>query len=125
MPRKLLKQRETSIGMKSIQMWSRWANVRNANVLSMKGAWFYGCTESTKRNGKKECDFLVWKDNNGRYINRQIVKDLIEKKETVSWMDLKTPVAKSTVRSCNLKMAVLSFERIPEKRNRVLMKCSK
>ena len=45
-------------------------------------AWFYGCTESTKRTGKKECDFLIWKDNNGRYINRQVVKDLIENKET-------------------------------------------
>lgn len=42
-------------------------------------AWFYGCKESTKRSGKKECDFLVWKDNNGRYVNRQVVKDLIEK----------------------------------------------
>ncbi|SMF38103.1 DNA topoisomerase [Pseudobacteriovorax antillogorgiicola] len=45
-------------------------------------AWFYGCTESTKRVGKKNCDFLVWKDNNGRYINRQVVRDLLEKGET-------------------------------------------
>ena len=45
-------------------------------------AWFYGCLESTKRVGKKSCDFLVWKDNNGRYINRQTVTDLLEKGET-------------------------------------------
>ena len=25
-------------------------------------AWFYGCEESTKRNGKKACDFLVGKN---------------------------------------------------------------
>ena len=45
-------------------------------------AWFYGCLESIKRNGKKNCDFLVWKDNNGRYINRQVVRNLLEKGET-------------------------------------------
>lgn len=45
-------------------------------------AWFYGCTESTKRTGKKSCDFLLWKDHNGRYINRQLVKTLLEQKET-------------------------------------------
>ena len=51
-------------------------------TLVYEKAWFYGCTESTKRTGKRECDFLVWKDNNGRYINRQVVKDLIEKSTT-------------------------------------------
>ncbi len=42
-------------------------------------AWFYGCRESTKRTGKKNCDFLIWKDHNGRYINRAVVQDLLEK----------------------------------------------
>jgi DNA topoisomerase-3 len=45
-------------------------------------AWFYGCSESTKRAGKKACDFLVWKDFNGRYINRNAVRILLEKKVT-------------------------------------------
>ncbi len=45
-------------------------------------AWFYGCTESTKRAGKKSCDFLIWKDFNGRYINPYIVRLLLEKKAT-------------------------------------------
>lgn len=45
-------------------------------------AWFYGCRESTKRAGKKNCDFLIWKDHNGRYINRAVVQDLLEKGKT-------------------------------------------
>jgi DNA topoisomerase-3 len=45
-------------------------------------AWFYGCTESTKRSDKKACDFLIWKDFNGRYINPNTVRILIEKKVT-------------------------------------------
>ncbi len=45
-------------------------------------AWFYGCSESTKRTGKKACDFLIWKDFNGRYINPYVVKTLLEKKIT-------------------------------------------
>lgn len=45
-------------------------------------AWFYGCEESTKRNGKKSCEFLIWKDNNGRYVNRQVVRDLLINGET-------------------------------------------
>ncbi|MES2743920.1 MAG: DNA topoisomerase [Bdellovibrionota bacterium] len=45
-------------------------------------AWFYGCTESTKRSDKKSCDFLVWKDFNGRYINPNVVRILLEKKVT-------------------------------------------
>jgi DNA topoisomerase-3 len=45
-------------------------------------AWFYGCADATKRAGKKDCHFLIWKDHNGRYINRYIVKLLLEKGET-------------------------------------------
>ncbi|MGE0172425.1 MAG: DNA topoisomerase [Oligoflexales bacterium] len=45
-------------------------------------AWFYGCEESTKRIGKKDCEFLIWKDHNGRYINRLVVRKLLEKGET-------------------------------------------
>ncbi|MCX6129578.1 MAG: DNA topoisomerase, partial [Proteobacteria bacterium] len=45
-------------------------------------AWFYGCSESTKRAGKKACDFLVWKDFNGRYISRNVVRILLDKKIT-------------------------------------------
>lgn len=45
-------------------------------------AWFYGCTESTKRSDKKSCDFLIWKDFNGRYINPNVVRILLEKKVT-------------------------------------------
>lgn len=45
-------------------------------------AWFYGCSESTKRAGKKACDFLIWKDFNGRYINPYIVRTLLTKKIT-------------------------------------------
>lgn len=45
-------------------------------------AWFYGCTESTKRAEKKACDFLIWKDFNGRYINPGVVKTLLNKKVT-------------------------------------------
>ena len=45
-------------------------------------AWFYGCEESTKRSGKKSCDFLIWKDHNGRYINPAVVRTLLDKGET-------------------------------------------
>ncbi len=45
-------------------------------------AWFYGCTESTKRAEKKACDFLIWKDFNGRYINPGVVKRLLKNKIT-------------------------------------------
>ncbi|MFW7379769.1 MAG: DNA topoisomerase [Oligoflexus sp.] len=45
-------------------------------------AWFYGCSESTKRAGKKNCDFLIWKDHNGRYINPQVVRTLLKEKMT-------------------------------------------
>lgn len=41
-------------------------------------AWFYGCDESIKRTGTKTCDFLLWKDHNGRYINQKVVKDLLK-----------------------------------------------
>ena len=54
-------------------------------------AWFYGCSESTKRNGNKSCDFLLWKDHNGRYINKQVVKTLLEKKVTSELDGFKTP----------------------------------
>jgi DNA topoisomerase-3 len=37
-------------------------------------AWFYGCKESTKRTDQaKSCDFLIWKDNYGRYMDRRTV----------------------------------------------------
>lgn len=42
-------------------------------------AWFYGCKEATKRTGKKNCEFLIWKDHNGRYINRNLVRTLLTK----------------------------------------------
>ena len=45
-------------------------------------AWFYGCKEATKRAGKKNCDFLIWKDFNGRYINPQVVRTLLTVGET-------------------------------------------
>ncbi|MBC7660865.1 MAG: topoisomerase C-terminal repeat-containing protein [Chitinophagaceae bacterium] len=45
-------------------------------------AWFYGCSESTKRSDKKACDFLIWKDFNGRYINPNVVRTLIKNKAT-------------------------------------------
>jgi DNA topoisomerase-3 len=45
-------------------------------------AWFYGCEESLKRSGTKKCEFLIWKDHNGRYINRGVVKQLLDCKET-------------------------------------------
>jgi DNA topoisomerase III len=50
--------------------------------LLFEKAWFYGCAESTKRDGPKECDFLIWKEFYGRYIDRQTVRTLIEKGET-------------------------------------------
>ena len=31
-----------------------------------------------QKEGTRNCDFLVWKDNNGRYINRSVVVDLLE-----------------------------------------------
>ena len=40
-------------------------------------AWFYGCTEATTNSREKKCSFLIWKDNNGRYINRNVVKTLL------------------------------------------------
>jgi len=45
-------------------------------------AWFYGCTESTKREGTKACEFLIWKDFYGRYMDRGTVRLLLSKKET-------------------------------------------
>jgi DNA topoisomerase-3 len=42
-------------------------------------AWFYGCTESTKRDGKKECEFLIWKEFYGRYLDRETVRALLSK----------------------------------------------
>lgn len=41
-------------------------------------AWFYGCNESTKRTDEpKKCDFLIWKDHYGRYIDRRSVHLLL------------------------------------------------
>lgn len=41
-------------------------------------AWFYGCQESTKRSDQpKKCDFLIWKDNFGRYIDRRTIRLLL------------------------------------------------
>ncbi len=46
-------------------------------------AWFYGCVEATKNtDAQKECDFLIWKDHYGRYIDRQTVLTLLSKGET-------------------------------------------
>lgn len=46
-------------------------------------AWFYGCKESTKRTDEnKSCDFLIWKDNYGRYIDRRTAGLLVNKGET-------------------------------------------
>ena len=50
--------------------------------LVFEKAWFYGCEEGLKKTSAKKCDFLVWKDNNGRYMNRAVVKMLLEKGET-------------------------------------------
>ncbi len=58
-------------------------------------AWFYGCSESTKRADKKACDFLVWKDFNGRYINPNVVRILIEKKTTAELDGFKNANGKS------------------------------
>ena len=46
-------------------------------------AWFYGCSEATKRTDTaKRCDFLIWKDNYGRYIDKQTASTLLKNKET-------------------------------------------
>lgn len=58
-------------------------------------AWFYGCTESTKRSDKKACDFLIWKDFNGRYINPNVVRMLLEKKSTLELDGFKNANGKS------------------------------
>lgn len=58
-------------------------------------AWFYGCTESTKRSDKKACDFLIWKDFNGRYINPGVVRMLLEKKSTLELDGFKNANGKS------------------------------
>ncbi len=58
-------------------------------------AWFYGCSESTKRSDKKSCDFLIWKDFNGRYINPGVVRMLLEKKVTLELDGFKNANGKS------------------------------
>jgi DNA topoisomerase-3 len=58
-------------------------------------AWFYGCEEATKRNGTKDCEFLIWKDHNGRFINRQVVRTLLEKKVTPELDGFKSPSGKA------------------------------
>lgn len=43
-------------------------------------AWFYGCDNNgSKKDAKGKCDFLIWKDHNGRYIDRINVSQLLEK----------------------------------------------
>ena len=55
-------------------------------------AWFYGCEESCKPlTGKKECEFLVWKDFYGRYIDRTTVKNLLSNKITRELQGFTTP----------------------------------
>jgi len=46
-------------------------------------AWFYGSKEATKpADEPKSCDFLIWKDFYGRYIDRQTVSTLLNNGET-------------------------------------------
>jgi len=46
-------------------------------------AWFYGCAESTRRSDEqKKCDFLIWKDHYGRYIDRRTVTILLRDGKT-------------------------------------------
>lgn len=46
-------------------------------------AWFYGCQEATKpADQQKQCEFLIWKDFYGRYIDRQTVSSLLNQGET-------------------------------------------
>lgn len=43
-------------------------------------AWFYAC-ETNKRD-QKGCDFLIWKDNSNRYIDRVTAEELLRDGET-------------------------------------------
>jgi DNA topoisomerase-3 len=45
-------------------------------------AWFYGCSEATKRDGKKLCEFLIWKEFYGRYLDRETVRTLLRDSKT-------------------------------------------
>ncbi|MBQ7530069.1 DNA topoisomerase 3 [bacterium] len=48
-----------------------------------EGVRYYICAGN--RNGKKEehtCDFILWKDRNGRYLDKQTVKELLNSGET-------------------------------------------
>ena len=43
-------------------------------------SWFYRCEENP--NEEEDCPFRIWKDKNGRYIDRATVTTLLEKGET-------------------------------------------
>ncbi len=43
-------------------------------------AWFYRCEEVPE--GEEDCTFRIWKDKNGRYIDRETVRALLEKGQT-------------------------------------------
>lgn len=43
-------------------------------------SWFYRCEEN--ENEEEDCQFRIWKDKNGRYIDRETVKTLLTSGET-------------------------------------------
>jgi len=45
-------------------------------------SWFYRCKEDPDLERDADCDFRIWKDKAGRYIDRTTARLLLEKKET-------------------------------------------
>ena len=45
-------------------------------------SWFYRCKETPDISPEDDCDFRLWKDKAGRYMDRTTVRLLLEKKET-------------------------------------------
>ncbi len=45
-------------------------------------SWFYRCKEDPDVEREDDCDFRIWKDKAGRYMDRTVARLLLEKKET-------------------------------------------
>ncbi len=45
-------------------------------------SWFYRCKQVPDVEPDEDCDFRIWKDKAGRYMDRTTVRLLLEKKET-------------------------------------------
>jgi DNA topoisomerase-3 len=45
-------------------------------------SWFYRCQEDPTQEPDEDCEFRIWKDKAGRYLDRGTVRTLLEKGET-------------------------------------------